>query len=95
VSAEAIAAEASGSLDLNVLGGEVGVKGSINFGVGAHAEIGYRDGVFKFDVGASLGLGVSIGFEADIGGAVNTVVDAAESALSGLADAWNAFKSWW
>ncbi len=41
----------------NVLGGEVGVSGSVSVGVGAHADVGYKDGVFKFDIGASIGLG--------------------------------------
>ena len=55
--AEATAAELEGSLGVNVLGGEVGVSGSGSVGVGAHADVGYKDGVFKFDIGASVGLG--------------------------------------
>lgn len=78
-SAEAIAAEIEGKAAVNVLGGEVGVKGGVNIGVGAHADVGYRDGVFKFDVGASLGIGVSVDLEVDVGGIVNTVVDKASS----------------
>lgn len=54
--AEATAAELEGSLGVNVLGGEVGVSGSVSVGVGAHADVGYKDGVFKFDIGASIGL---------------------------------------
>ena len=54
--AEATAAELEGSLGVNVLGGEVGVSGSLSVGVGAHADVGYKDGVFKFDIGASIGL---------------------------------------
>ena len=68
--AEATAAELEGSLGVNVLGGEVGVSGSVSVGVGAHADVGYKDGVFKFDIGASIGLGVSVGSEVDIGGMV-------------------------
>lgn len=78
LSAEAIAAEAKGSVGLNVLGGEVGVKGSVNFGVGAHADFGYKDGVIKCDIGASLGVGASVGFEIDVGGMVDTAIEHAE-----------------
>ena len=78
LSAEAIAAEAKGSVGVNVLGGEVGVKGSVNFGVGAHADFGYKDGVIKCDIGASLGVGASVGFEVDIGGMVDTVAKNAD-----------------
>lgn len=85
--AEAIAAEAEGSIGLNVLGGEVGVKGSVNVGVGAHAEIGVKDGVVKCDIGASLGVGFSFGFEVDVGGMVDSVTDIASSA-------WNGIKGW-
>lgn len=89
--AEVIAAEAKGSVGVNVLGGEIGASGSVNFGIGAHADAGYKDGVLKFDVGASLGLGVSFGAEVDIGGMADTVCDAASSAWNDVRDGWNSF----
>lgn len=67
------------SAKANILGGGVGVTGSVNFGVGAHAKAGLKDGVIKCDVGASLGLGVSGSFEIDVGGMINTVAGKAES----------------
>ncbi len=79
--AEAIAAEVEGSIGVNLLGGEASVKGGVNVGVGAHADIGYRDGILKCDVGASLGVGVSLDVEIDVGGMVNTVSDACSSAV--------------
>ncbi len=88
-SAEAIGGEVEGKVGVNVLGGEVGVKGSVNYGIGAHADVGYRDGVIKCDVGLSVGLGVSVGIELDVGGMVNTVADAASSAWDGLKKGWN------
>lgn len=88
-SAEAIALEAEGKVAVNVLGGEVGVKGGVNIGVGAHADVGYRDGVFKCDVGASLGIGVSVDLEVDVGGMVNTVVDKASSIWNDVQSIWN------
>lgn len=94
VKAEAIAAEIAGSAGLNVLGGEVGVKGSVNYGIGVHADLGYHDGVFKFDIGASLGIGASVGLEIDVGGMVDSVCDVAESAWSGLKNGFNKLK-WW
>lgn len=92
-SAELIGGEIEGSIGVNVLGGEVGVSGSINYGIGAHADVGYKDGVFKCDVGASLGVGVSFGFEVDVGGMVNTVADTAEAAWDGIKSGWNNFWS--
>ena len=83
-----------GSVGVNVLGGEVGVSGSVSVGVGAHADVGYKDGVFKFDIGASTGLGVSVGSEVDIGGMVDSVCDAAESAWNGLEKGWKTATSW-
>ncbi len=86
-SAEAIALEATAKAGVKILGTDVGVKGSVNVGVGAHAEIGYRDGVLSADIGASLGLGVSVKLEVDIGGTVDAVVDGAKSL-------WNRLTSW-
>ena len=94
-SAEAIAAEAEGSVGVNVLGGEVGVTGSVNVGIGAHADVGYRDGIFKADIGASLGVGASVSVEVDIGGMVDTVCDTAEAAWNGIQEGWDEFMSWW
>ena len=84
--AEAIAAEVEGSVGVNVLGGEVGVKGSVNVGIGTHADVGYRDGVVKVDIGASLGIGASVSLEVDIGGMVDTIADTAEAAWNGIKD---------
>nr|WP_308658181.1 hypothetical protein [uncultured Agathobacter sp.] len=56
--------------------------------------MGYKDGVFKFDIGASIGLGVSVGSEVDIGGMVDTVCDAAESAWNGLEKGGKTATNW-
>lgn len=88
-SAEAIAWKAEGTAKLDILGGDVGVKGSVQFGVGAHANVGLHDGKFQVDIGASLGIGASVGFEVDVGGMVNTVWDSASSAWDGLVSGWN------
>lgn len=93
--AEAIAGEIEGSAGVNVLGGEVGVKGGVNVGIGAKAEVGYRDGVFKLDAGLSVGVGVSVGVEVDVGGMIDTVCDTAEAAWDGIQDGWEDFKDGW
>lgn len=51
-SAEAVLAEANGSVGAKVLGVEGKVTGGVKVGVGAHADVGYTDGVIKCDVGA-------------------------------------------
>lgn len=86
-SAELIGGELKGSVGANVLGGEVGVSASVNYGIGAHADVGYRDGVLKLDLGVSVGVGASVGIELDVGGMVDTVVDGAEAA-------WDAVTDW-
>ena len=77
LSAEAIAAEVSGTVGVDLAGVKVDAKGSLNFGIGAHADIGYQNGKFSFDLGASLGVGASIKFDVDISGAVEYVGNAA------------------
>lgn len=98
---ELIAAEANGKVGVNVLGGEVGVKGSVNVGIGAHADVGYKDGVFKCDIGASVGVGGSVGLEVNVGEMVDTVVDSwdditdtASAAWENAVDGWNDFWNW-
>lgn len=80
-SAEAIAVDAKAEAGITVLGTEAKVSGSVNVGIGAHADAGYEDGVLSFDVGASFGLGASIGFEVDVGGTIDAVKSGAKSAL--------------
>lgn len=86
-SAEAVLLEAKGTAGLSVLGADIGVSGSVNIGVGAHAKVGIEDGKVKIDVGASLGVGASVGFEVDVGGMVSAVCGKVESA-------WKGIKSW-
>lgn len=86
-SAEAIAAEISGKAGGKILGTDVGVKGSVNFGIGAHFEAGLKDGVFSVDVGASLGIGGSVKLEVDVSGTVKAAMGYAESA-------WNKLTGW-
>ena len=64
--AEALVAEAKGSASAHVLGVEGTVKGSVNLGVGAHAEVSMKEGVIKAEVGASLIAGASVGLEVDV-----------------------------
>jgi hypothetical protein len=83
-SLEAIAAEASATGGVKIAGTDVDVTGSVNIGVGAHAEFGYNDGKLSCDLGASLGVGVSVKIEVDISGTIDAVCDWADSALSWL-----------
>ena len=84
--AEAIAGEIKGSAGVNVLGGEVGVQGSLNYGIGAHADVGIIDGVVKFDVGVTFGVGFSVGVEVDVGGMIDGISKGAEAAWDGVCD---------
>lgn len=88
-SAEAILAEASAAGGLNILGGEVGGRAAVNFGIGAKADIGYADGKIKCELGASLGVGIDLSIEADVGGMVDTVGDAVGDAVDVVGDVVN------
>lgn len=82
-SAEAKLVEASGKVGVDLMGVEGTVGGSVNVGVGAHADFGYNDGKLTFDIGASLGVGVSVSAEVDVSGIVDTVGDV----VDGISDA--------
>lgn len=90
VSAEAIVAEVSGKVGVDVAGVKVDAKGSLNFGVGAHADVGIRDGKLSVDLGASLGVGASIKFDVDISGAAEYVGNAAKEVCKAAQDVGNA-----
>lgn len=85
-SAEAIAVDAKAEAGITVLGTEAKVSGSVNIGIGAHADVGYEDGVLSFDIGASFGFGASIGFEVDVGGTIDAVKSGAKSALKKIGE---------
>ncbi len=87
VSAEVIGGEITGAVGAKVLGADVGVSGSLNYGLGAHANVGFHDGKVSLDVGATLGVGASVKLEVDIGGTVDAVCNTAKSA-------WNNMKKW-
>jgi hypothetical protein len=90
VSAEAVAAEAEASAGITVAGVEANVTGSLGVGAGVHADIGYTDGKFNFEVGAYAGIGGSVGFDVDVGAAVDAV-RAGAKAVSDWVGSW----SWW
>lgn len=83
-SAEAILAGVEGKVGAKVLGGEIGAKGKLNVGIGAHANAGYKDGVIKADIGLSVGVGASVSLEVDVGGMVDTVCSASKSVVKGI-----------
>lgn len=88
-SLEAIAAEVSGEVGVDLAGTEINAKGTVNIGIGAHADIGYKDGKFNFDVGASLGIGVSVDLEIDVSGTVDMIVDHAADIGNAAKEAYN------
>ena len=73
---------------MNIAGVEGKVNGSVNFGVGAHADIGLVDGKLKCDIGASLGVGASVGFEIDTKALVDTAVSTAKALWPGNWKLW-------
>lgn len=72
-SVEAILAEASGTVGGKFAGTDVSATGKINFGVGAHANVGVHDGKISVDLGASLGVGVGVKVDIDVSGTVKAI----------------------
>lgn len=83
---EAIVAEAEMALGGKLLGTDVSGNVGVNFGIGAHADIGIRDGKLSIDIGASLGLGVSADIDIDISGTIDKVAAVVSDAQSVLVD---------
>lgn len=83
-SLEAIGGEITGQVGGKILGTDVGVSGSLNYGIGGHLDAGFHDGKLSLDVGATLGVGASVKLEVDVGGTVKTVCDGAKAAWNGL-----------
>lgn len=97
VGAEANLAEVSASTGIRVAGTDVGVKASAKVGVGAKADVGFKDGKFTFDVGASLGVGFELGFDVDVSDTIDFISEKsktfeswANGANKAVNDAWNA-----
>ena len=83
-SAEAILIDAEAQAGVTVLGTEAKVTGSVNVGIGAHADVEVGDGKIVCDLGVAFGLGASLSFEIDYSGTVDAVQSAAESAINGI-----------
>lgn len=79
--AEAIAVEAKAQAGVTVVGTEIDVSGSVYVGMGAHADFDFGDGKIKCDIGAALGVGVSLGFEIDYGGTIDAIKKGTKSVL--------------
>ena len=78
-SAEAILIDAKAQAGATVLGTEAKVEAGVNIGVGAHADISIGDGKLEFDIGASLGIGVSLSAEIDFGGTIDAIQEGCKS----------------
>lgn len=83
-SAEAILVDAKAQAGVTVLGTKAEVEGSVNIGIGAHANFEIGDGKIECDIGASLGIGASVKFSIDYGGTVDAVKKGCKSVLNKL-----------
>ena len=88
-SAEALLGEATVAVGGKMLGADVSGNLGVNFGVGAHLDVGIQDWKINFDVGATLGVGVSAEVEIDLSGLVKNIGNFAsecKSAITGWFD---------
>ncbi len=93
-SVELILINAKAQAGVTVLGTKAEVKGSVNIGVGAHANLEIGDGKIVCDIGASLGIGGSISIAIDYGGTVDAIKDIANSALDIAKGVYDKLKFW-
>lgn len=84
--AEAILVEGTAAVGAKLLGSDVSGSVGVNVGVGAHADIGLKDGKINFDVGASLGVGVSVDLEIDLSGTIDKVGTFVSDCSSAIGD---------
>lgn len=92
--AEALAAEAKVTGGTTIAGTSVEATGSVNFGVGAHANFGLRDGRLSLDIGASVGVGVGVKLDIDMSGTINAAAEFIGGATDFAKDAWTGFIGW-
>lgn len=81
-SAEAIAAEARIKGGVDIAGAKIDATGAVNFGVGAHADVGLTGGKLKVDIGVSVGVGASVAVEIDVSKPIKAACDFVDSALN-------------
>ncbi len=88
------AASVEGTAGFDVGGVGVDVTGELNFGIGVHADVGFEDGKFYFDVGASFGVGGSVKMEVDMSGFFEDVGNNLKEFSSGVQDFFGGVFGW-
>ena len=88
VGVEAILAGVSGEAAVDAFGMKGTVKGSVDVGLGAHAKAGYKDGKVYADLGVYVGVGGSVSFELDVGGALQNIGEGLNGASKFVGDLW-------
>ena len=86
LAAELVLAKAEAEAGATIGGAEINAKGAVGFGMGAHAEVGFDDGILKVDVGAYVGLGVETSIEIDMEGLCGEAIEAVTDVTSALVD---------
>lgn len=78
--AQATLFEANAHGNVDVLGVNTTVEGGVTVGIGAHADVGYSNGVVSADLGAAVGIGLNLSVSVDVSGVVDTAMDVCECA---------------
>ena len=78
--AQATLFEANAHGNVDVLGVNTTVEGGVTVGIGAHADVGYSDGVISADIGAAMGVGLNLSVSVDVSGVVDTAMNVCECA---------------
>ena len=80
--AQATLVDASATANVEIAGIKATGEAGVFVGVGAHADVGYENGVFKVDVGAGLGIGGNVGFSVDVGSIINATRSASKTFMT-------------
>ena len=67
------AAKAKATGSVTALGVEASGSAEVNVGVGATGKIGFTGGKLRCELGASVGVGVKVSFNLDVGGLIKGV----------------------
>ncbi len=73
--AEAILAEAEKKFEVDLFGIKIDGKGKVDYGAGAHAKAGLKDGKLVYDVGAAAGFGGGVSIEVDVSDLLNEIYE--------------------
>lgn len=79
---------------VNLFGLDITARAQGKVGAGAEAGIGFKDGKFYANLGATLGIGGSVGIEIDASELIDNIGSGIKNIGSAIGDGFDAFTGW-